>query len=118
MQLVLQRLVSLVPLENTAGSVLVAKLSKTIVLLGLNHLLGNLSVPRSPTEVPVLPHNISMSRFPDAHHVRVENIVLTDSHSIVLLELFVMAILVEHVMLDLSVLMARAKHHVLVKHTH
>ena len=44
--------------------------------------------------------------------------VLTDSHSIVLLGLFVMAIFVEYAMLDLNVQMAKAKHHVLVKHTH
>ena len=59
-----------------------------------------------------------MNRFLVAQHVRLENTVLMDFHSIVLLGLFVMAILVEHVMLDLNVQMAKAKHHVLVKHTH
>ena len=34
------------------------------------------------------------------------------------LGLFAMAILVEYAMLDLNVQMAKAKHHVLVKHTH
>ena len=43
------------------------------------------------------------------------NIVLTDSNSIVLLELIVMAIHVEHVLLGLNVPMVKIKLDVLVK---
>ena len=89
-----------------------------IVPLGLNHLLASPFVPRSPTEVNVHPLSILMNPFPGAQHVRLENIVLTDFNSIVLLELIVMVILVEHVVLDLSVLMVKAKWDVLVKRTH
>ena len=86
--------------------------------LDLNHLLGSPSVPRSLTELTVHPLSILMNPFPGAQHVRLENIVLTDFNSIVLLELIVMGILVEHVMLDLSVLMVKVKWDVLVKRTH
>ena len=88
-----------------------------IVPLGLNHLLASPFVPRSPTEVNVHPISISMNPFPGAQHVRLENIALTDFNSIVLPELIVMGTLVEHVMLDLSVLMVKAKWDVLVKRT-
>ena len=86
--------------------------------MDLNHLLGSLPVLKSPIEVNVHPLSILMKIFPGAHHVQLENIVSTDFNSIVLLELIVMVILVEHVVLDLSVLMVKAKWDVLVKPTH
>ena len=118
MQLLLRPLVSIVPLENTAGSHPTVQFDKMIVPLDLNHLLGSPSVLRSLTELTVHPLNILMNPFPGAQHAQLENTVLMDFHSIVLLELFLMEILVEYVMLDLNVQMAKAKHHVLVKHTH